>query len=98
MSTFIEIANRLGKQFVSSNDKAQAVNQIIKEIRGLVYSEDNRPLSYSDREYLVKLIGEFISGKRPFQYKDGGRIILNEQRNNSDYLDLVDYVLNELKK
>ena len=98
MATFIEIANRLGKQFVSSKNKTETANLIIQEIKGLIYSESKKQLTQTDRELIVKYIGEFISGARPFQYKEGGQIILTEQRDNSDYLDLVDYILDGLKK
>ncbi|MBB6681208.1 hypothetical protein H4O20_07100 [Aequorivita sp. 609] len=98
MATFIEIANRLAKNFVTSSDKASAVRHIISEINGLIYTESKKPLDYSDKKLIVQYIGEFISRKRPFQYRDGGQVIISEQKDNTQYLDMVDYILNELDK
>ncbi len=98
MATFIEIANRLAKDFVTSSDKHSAARLIISEINDLIYTESQKPLDYSDKRLIVQFIGEFISQKRPFQYKDGGRVIISEQKDNTQYLDMVDYILNELNK
>ena len=98
MATYIEIANRLAQHFVTSIDKVKAANYIINEINNLVYSENQQSLTFQDKKLIIKYIGEFISGSRLFQYRDGGRILIVEQRDNSKYLELVDYMLNNLNK
>lgn len=98
MATFIEIANNLAKDFVTSSDKRAAARRMISEINGLVYSESQKPLLYSDKKRIVQYIGEFISRERPFQYRDGGRVVISEAKDNTQYLDMVDYILNELDK
>ena len=98
MATFIEIANRLAKHFATSKDKREAANYIIQEINGLVYTESKRPLNLEDKQTIVKYIGEFLSKQQPLQYKEGGKVIILEAKDNSNYLDMVDYILSEIKK
>lgn len=96
MATFIEIANELAKNFVQNSNKRQAAERIASYINNLVYSGTNTPLSYSDKEIIVRYIGEFIAGVRLFSYKDGGRVIIAEKRDNTTYLEMVGYVLGQL--
>lgn len=98
MATFIEIANRLAKHFATSKDKQDSANYIIKEINGLVYTESQKPLNIEDKQTIVKYIGEFLSKQRPLQYKEGGQVVIIEAKDNSNYLDMVDYILSELNK
>lgn len=98
MATYIEIADRLAKNFITSSDKSAAAQQIVTEINGLIYSESKKPLDFADKKQIVTYIGEFISRKRPFQYKEGGRIIIAEQKDNTQYLEMVDYILSQLEK
>lgn len=96
MATFIEIANDLAKHFLTSQNRQQAVIYIINEINGLVYSTSNEQLSYSDKKLIVRYIGEFISGQRPLQYRYGGRVIITEQKDNTQFVGMVDYILAQL--
>lgn len=98
MATIIEIANRLAMSFVRSTSKQEGANLIIRELNSLTYDNTNNYISNSDKLEIIKLIGEFISGQRPFQYRDGGIVIITEQKDNSNYLDVVDYIFANVKK
>ena len=98
MATKIEIANRLAKDFIRSISKEEGASKIISELNSLTYEGTNNNISAQDKIELINLIGEFISGKRPFQYRDGGTIILSEQKDNSNYLDVIDYIFVNIKK
>jgi hypothetical protein len=96
MATFIEIANELAKNFVQNSNKREAADRIASYINSLVYSGTNTPLTYSDKETIVRHIGEFIGGVRLFSYREGGRVIIAEKRDNATYLEMVGYVLGQL--
>jgi hypothetical protein len=98
MATKIEIANRLAMSFVMSTSKEEGANLIIRELKSLTYDNTNTIISNSDKLEIIRLIGEFISGQRPFQYRDGGTIIITEQKDNSNYLDVIDYIFLNVKK
>ena len=98
MATIIEIANRLAMSFVRSTSKQEGANLIIRELNSLTYDNTNNYISNSDKLEIIKLIGEFISGQRPFKYRDGGNVIITEQKDNSNYLDVVDYIFANVKK
>ncbi|MCG8828983.1 hypothetical protein G1J88_11390 [Tenacibaculum dicentrarchi] len=97
MATKIEIANRLGKAFVQSVNKQEGADIIIRELKSLTYENTNTKISNEDKLEILKLISEFISGKRLFQYGDGGRVIITEQKDNSNYLDVLDYIFINVK-
>lgn len=96
MATFIEIANELAKHFLTSQNRQQSVIYIINEINGLVYSNTSEPLTYEDKRLIVSYISEFISGKRPLQYRYGGQIIITEQKDNTQFIGMIDYILGQL--
>ena len=98
MPTFIEIANDLAKHFIVNTNKKAAADYIVREINGLVLNDTNEPLDANQKKLLIDIIGEFLSKQRPLQYKDGGRVLIVESRDNTSYLELVEYMLNELNK
>ena len=98
MATKIEIANRLAKEFIASSSKEEGASKIINELNSFTYEGSTNKISIEDKLDLVRLIGEFISGKRPFQYRDGGKVILSQQKDNSNYPDVIDYIFINVKK
>jgi len=91
------IAQDLAKLFVRTNDKVKAAIAIIDRINSLTF-ENGRPLDNADKELILKLIGEFLSGSRLFKYRDGGVIIAPKAHDNAAYLDLIEYILSQVRK
>jgi hypothetical protein len=91
------IAQEYASLFVRSNDKAHAAKEIIERINNLRY-KDGSELDYDTREQIVGLVGEFIAKKRIWKYKYGGYIVAPSVYDNTAFLNLLDYILSQIKK
>ncbi len=85
-------------RFVRATDKSQAINQIISEINSLKYEDTGQTISYQDKVRIVETIQEYLSGELLIQYRDGGYVPKIEEKDNQSFLDMVDYLLGQLKR
>ena len=94
-STLLEISNNLAKTFIQSKKKKYATKIIIREVSSLLYSNTKQPVDYTIKTTVIKVIGELINGKRPFQLPEGETILI-KQTDISKFSKLEDYILQEL--
>ena len=91
------IAQNYASSFVRTEDKKQAAKEIIDKINSLKY-ENGQLINNDDKKYILDLIGEFLSNKRVWKYKYGGYVISPSAHDNQSYLNLVEYILTQIKK
>ena len=91
------IAQNYASLFVRADDKQKIADEIITKINSLKY-ENGQLINNDDKEYILKLIGEFLSKKRIWKYKYGGYIISPSAHDNQSYLNLIEYILAQVKK
>ncbi len=82
MLTIIEIANELAYSFIWSKNKKDASIHIITEINSLIYPESNKPIDYSIKVEIIRLIQQYI---------------VTELKDNSLFYYLKDHILQQLK-
>ncbi len=95
MPELITIANRLALSFVRSPNKKYVEKHIMQEINCLVHEESKQPVDYKVKVEIIKLMQEFISGKRPYQLNNG-EIIITESKENNICLEMMDYILEQI--
>jgi len=83
--------------FIRAENKLIAANDIIALINDLKFT-DGTQLTNENREFIVQLIGEFVSNKRIFKYKYGGYVVAPKAYDNEAFLELVDYILSQVKR
>ncbi len=91
------IAQNYASLFVRAEDKKKVIDEIIERINTLKY-ESGLLISNDDKERIIELIGEFLSNKRVWKYKYGGYVISPSAHDNQSYLNLVEYILAQIKK
>lgn len=95
MAELITIANRLAISFVQSLNKKYAAKHIMHEINSLVHEETKEPVDYKIKVEIIKLMKEFILGKRPYQLSKD-EIIITESKQNALCLEMMDHILKQI--
>jgi hypothetical protein len=95
MPELINIANELAASFIQTSDKKYAAKHIIHEINSLVHKESKEPVDYKLKLEIIKLMQEFISGRRPYKLNND-EIIITESKENINRLETIDYVLKQI--
>jgi len=99
----MEKLNELGKRYflrIKDSIYPEAeIDEILNEIDNLTYSENNKPISDSDKEKLVSVIIESLKGDltrkkiRPLlEHRE-----IEKAYSNDNYLDLIEYIKNQTK-
>jgi len=100
MATKKDLAKGYLDRLIRSNLSAETIREIIEEIKNLTYEGSGNNISTSDRVEIVNNIKELLEEKGIYKgvrtYSKGGRLV--EARSNDEFLDLVDYVLDQVKK
>lgn len=95
-----ELAKSYAVRLIENEFSRQTVESIISEIRNLKYEASENTISLSDKIEIVNGIKKQLSSedirKKIRPNSSGGK--LNEQRSNDNFLDLVDFVLDQVKK
>ena len=89
MATFQELGQEYAQRILS-NPTRQEATRIASSINGLVYSGTNRLLSAQDKKAIARQI---ITG---FQYYRPGIGWQVRNSDNSNYLDLVDFIIDQI--
>lgn len=88
MSTKREIAQKYAGRIKTATYKGHEADRIIKEINELTYSETKEPISAHDKQQLIEIIGQNLPS---------GTILFKEG-DNRNYLQLVNYMLAQIKE
>jgi hypothetical protein len=94
MSTFEELAKDYARQIRMSSDKNITANRIVDQINGLIYVDSRDPLSLEDKEQIIGILAEEL-GAYP---KWGSGEIEIKEADNKYYLELVKYILQQVKQ
>jgi hypothetical protein len=95
MATLLEMSNVLAKTFIRSKNKKHAAKIIIREVSSLLYSDTKQPVDYAIKTTVIKVIGELINEKRPFQLQEGETVMV-KQTDIEKFSKLEDYITEEL--
>ena len=100
MATKKELAKDYLDRIIRSELSPESIRKIIEEIKNLTYEGSENNISISDRVEIVNNIKELLEEKGISKgirtFSKGGRLV--EARSNDEFLDLIDYVLDQVKK
>ncbi|MDP4273085.1 MAG: hypothetical protein Q8907_02285 [Bacteroidota bacterium] len=103
MVTFKELATEYYERLKKSYNPVSEFEQIIKDIKGLVYTSNEQPLSNEDRAKIVFLIiGKFESKHTKFLSETESEPLFDQQDiqnafSNDNYLALINYIKTRTK-
>lgn len=88
------LAVRYANEILNSSDKEKNTYEVIGKIDTLKY-ESQKPLSDSDKKYIIDLVYNLVSEKRHLRDRNGRMTILNEKEN-LGYLEVLKAVSTKL--
>ena len=105
MPSFNELGNQYFARLINSITPEREFLKILSEIKGLVYSGTNIPLSDEDRAKIVELIiSNFKDLKKGEEYSgiSGPPTLLEHKEivkcfSNDNYLDLISFIKDKMK-
>lgn len=99
MATKQDLAKGYVERLLKSEFSKETVDSIIIDIKNIIYEESGNKISIADRIDIVTEIKKLLRTPglehKTRTFSKGGKIL---EQSNDDFLDLIDYVLDNVKK
>lgn len=83
-----EFAVKYASDILNSSDKEKETAEVIEAINTLTYKENDKPLSDSDKKYIIDMMYNLVLEGRYPKDRNGRRVILNEKEN-LGYIEMI---------